>query len=172
VRGPEGSPWTLTPAEKADYLTDLRALGGKVAVDVAAGRMPKDDRFSRRVLQLLAGIERDTFCAAGDTTFGVTPSGDVLPCVLMDGDGCRLGHIEDDPAAWRAAGRRWRRARPLRPECADCAARPLCGGGCPALMPVCGADECDLVRENCAIATAIYERFRATPADLLVLAGL
>lgn len=172
VRGPEGSPWNLTPEEKETYLADLELLGEKVAADVAAGRMPKDDRFSWRVLQLLAGIERSTFCAAGDTTFGITPAGDVLPCVLMDGLEHRLGSIAGDPATWREAGRLWRQARPLRPECASCAARPLCGGGCPALMPVCGADECDLVRKNCAVATAIYERFRATPEDLLVLAGL
>jgi uncharacterized protein len=172
VRGPEGSPWNLTAEEKADYLADLELLGRKVEADIAAGRTPMDDRFSNRVLQLLAGIERDAFCAAGETTFGITPAGDVLPCVLLDGDGSRLGHIDDDPAAWREAGRRWRRSRPVRPECASCEARPLCGGGCPALLPVCGADECDLVRKNCAVATAIYERFRATPADLLVLAGL
>ena len=172
VRGPEGSAWALSPAEKETYLADLELLGRKVTAAVEAGRMPKDDRFSRRVLQLLAGIEREAFCAAGDTTFGVTPAGDVLPCVLMDGDGCRLGHVADEPAAWREAGRRWRRSRPLRPECESCAARPLCGGGCPALMPVCGADECDLVRKNCEIASGIYERFRSTPADLLVLAGL
>jgi uncharacterized protein len=171
VRAPAGSPWTLTAAEKEAYLADLEALGRKVADDVAAGRMPKDDRFSNRVLQLLAGLERDAFCAAGDTTFGITPSGDVLPCVLIDA-ACRLGHVDDDPATWREAGKRWRRARPLRSECASCPARPLCGGGCPALMPVCGADECDLVRKNCAVATAIYERFRSTPEALLTLAGL
>jgi uncharacterized protein len=172
VRGPERSSWNLTPEEKAAYFADLELLGRKVEADIAAGRMPKDDRFSWHVLQLLAGIERDTFCAAGETTFGITPAGDVLPCVLMEGEGSRLGHIAQDPVSWREAGRRWRRSRPGRPECASCAARPLCGGGCPALMPVCGADECDLVRKNCEVATAIYERFRSTPQDLLVLAGL
>lgn len=172
VRGPQGSPWNLTPEEREVYFADLELLGRKVEADVEAGRMPKDDRFTRRVLQLLAGIERDAFCAAGDTTFGITPAGDVLPCVLMDGEGSRLGHIGDNPAAWRQAGRRWRRSRPVRTECENCVARSLCGGGCPALMPVCGADECDLVRKNCEVATAIYERFRSTPADLLVLAGL
>jgi uncharacterized protein len=172
VRGPAGSPWNLSPEEREAYLADLEILGEKVAADVEAGRMPKDDRFSRRVLQLLAGIERNVFCAAGETTFGITPAGDVLPCVLMDGLDHRLGHIREDPAAWREAGRRWRESRPARPECESCAARPLCGGGCPALMPVCGADECDLVRKNCAVATSIYERFRSTPGDLLALAGL
>lgn len=172
VRGPEGSAWNLSPEEKETYLADLELLGRKVAAGVEAGRMPKDDRFSRRVLQLLAGIERSAFCAAGETTFGITPAGEVLPCVLMDEMGHRLGHIGDEPATWREAGRLWRRSRPMRPECASCAARPLCGGGCPALMPVCGADECDLVRKNCEVAASIYERFRSTPGDLLVLAGL
>ena len=42
--------------------------------------MPRDDRYSSRVLQLLKGDRRDAFCGAGDTIFGITPSGDVLPC--------------------------------------------------------------------------------------------
>jgi uncharacterized protein len=172
VRGAPGSPWSLTEEEKELYLEDLDALGREVAADVEAGRAPLDDRFNHRVLQLLAGIERESFCAAGETTFGVTPTGEVLPCVLLDSEERRLGHIEDDAAAWRHAGRLWRAARPPRSECASCAARTLCGGGCPAILPVCGADECDLVRKSCAVATGIYDRFRARPERLLVLAGL
>lgn len=172
VRGRQGAPWTLAPAEKAAYLEDLEALGERVVADIEAGRAPKDDRFSNRVLQLLAGFEREAFCAAGDTTFGITPAGEVLPCVLLSGGEHHLGHVDDPPAAWRAAGRRWRRHRPRRCECDGCSALPLCGGGCPAMMPVCGADECDLVRKNCQVASAIYDRFRREPEKLLALAGL
>lgn len=172
VRVPEGSPFALSPAEKEAYRRDLEAIGRQVAAELDAGRVPRDDRFSNRVLQLLAGVERETFCAAGDTTFGITPSGEVLPCVLLDGKDCRLGRVTEDPARWRAAGRRWRRSRPRRAECDSCRARPLCGGGCPAIMPVCGADECDFIRKNCEVATAIYEHFRSSPETLLVLAGI
>jgi len=34
-------------------------------------------------------------------------------------------------------------------------------------MPVCGADECDLIRKNCEVAIAIFEHFRSTPEALL-----
>ncbi len=172
VRAPEGAPWALSESERAAYLEDLTALGGTVIEELEAGRVPRDDRFSNRVLQLLAGMERLAFCAAGDTTFGVTPTGAVLPCVLLDGDDCRLGHVEDPPERWRAAGRRWRAAAPRRAECDDCAARPLCGGGCPAIMPVCGADECELIRRNCQVAASIFEHFGDRQEKLLALAGI
>jgi uncharacterized protein len=171
VRTPEGLPWTLTSEERERYLQDLELLGRKVIADLEADRPPRDDRFSARVLQLLAGVERETFCAAGDPNLGITPSGDVLPCVLLDA-GERLGHVDDDPAVWRQAGRRWRAERARRrPECEGCAALPLCGGGCPAILPVCGADECDLIRRNCEVAGSIYRHFEDRPELLLNLAG-
>jgi uncharacterized protein len=172
VRGSEGAPGALSPSERDVYLQDLEALGRRVVADLERGQPPKDDRFSARVLQLLAGVRRDRFCAAGDTVFGIAPNGEVLPCVLLSGDDCLLGHVDDDPARWRQAGRQWWESRPLRAECQTCSALPLCGGGCPAILPVCGAEECDLVRKNCEVATAIYQHFRQTPKNLLALAGI
>ncbi len=172
VRGPEGAPYLLSEEEKQAYLHDLEAVGRQVIEELAAGREPLDDRFASRVLQLLMGVRRSAFCAAGLTTFGITPAGDVLPCVLLEPDGCLLGHVNGDATLWRQAGQRWREARPRRPECEACAALPLCGGGCPALMSVCGADECDLVRKHCEVATTIYEHFRSAPEALLALAGI
>jgi uncharacterized protein len=173
VRGPEGTPYALSAAEKAAYLDDLEELGRQVVAELEADRVPLDDRFSNRVLQLLAGFERESFCGAGESTFGVTPTGEVLPCVLMEAEGHRLGHVDGDPAVWRQAGERWRQRRQApRPECRGCPALPLCGGGCPALLPVCGADECDYVRRCCQVAAGIYRHFRARPEKLLTLAGI
>jgi uncharacterized protein len=172
VRGQQGTPWALTEAEKRTYLDDLEGVGREVVSELKAGRVPRDDRFSHRVLQLLAGMERDAFCGAGEVTFGITPTGEVLPCVLLAGDGCRLGHVDDDPEVWRGAGRRWRQSRAQASECEGCPARRLCGGGCPALMPVCGVDECEYVRKNCEIATHIFQHFQDEPVALLALAGV
>lgn len=172
VRGPDGTPHVLSETEKQAYLEDLDAIGRQVIAELEAGQMPRDDRYSSRVLQLLKGDRRDAFCGAGCTTFGITPSGDVLPCVLMDPEGCLLGHVDDDPKTWVQAGRRWRDSRPLRTECKECSCFHLCGGGCPALMPVCGADECDLIRKNCEVTVAIFEHFQSTPETLLALAGI
>lgn len=172
VRAAQGSPFALSPGDTRAYLRDLEAVGRQVIDDLEHGRVPRDDRFSSRVLQLLAGQRRDAFCGAGDTTFGITPTGHVVPCVLMDPAGCVLGHVGDPRHGWVEQGRRWREARPVRPECQVCSALDLCGGGCPAMMPVCGADECDLTRKNCEVAAAIYEHFADTPETLLTLAGI
>ena len=172
VRLPAGAPYTLSEAEKQAYLDDLEAAGRQVIAELEAGRPPLDDRFSSRVLQLLKGTERRSFCGAGDTAFGITPDGTVLPCVLIDPATARLGHIADEPTVWLEAGRRWLANRRTGARCKKCPALPLCGGGCPAMMPVCGDDECDLVRKNCEVAVAIYEHFRANPIALLPLAGI
>ncbi len=172
VRCPPGAPHNLSRAEREEYLRDLEAAGHRVIADIEAGQQPQDDRFSARVLQLLTGVRRDRFCGAGTTLFGVHPSGDVYPCVLLDGPAHRLGSIHDPPARWRAAGLRWLAGQGRRAECAACPALDLCGGGCPVMLGVCGAEECDLVRKNCEVAGAIYQHFRADPEPLLLLAGI
>lgn len=172
VRSPAGSPYALSESEQQAYLEDLEAIGRYVISELENERVPRDDRFSSRVLQLLAGLERHTFCGAGDTTFGITPAGEVLPCVLMEPGANLLGHIHDNPRVWRQAGRAWLRLHPQREECSSCAAQPLCGGGCPAILPICGPNECVFVRKNCEVATAIHNHFRASPEALLALVGI
>jgi radical SAM protein with 4Fe4S-binding SPASM domain len=172
VRVPPGAPGGLSPTERETYLDDLEALGRQVIAQLEVGKPPRDDRFNSRVLQLLAGQRRETYCDAGVTMFGITPSGDVLPCLLMDPHDCRLGHIERPPKTWVRGGRRWQQSRSLRPECRECSCLHLCGGGCPAMMPLCGADECELTRKNCEVATTIYQHFKSRPEALLALAGM
>jgi uncharacterized protein len=172
VRLSAGAPFGLNEIEKQAYIADLEMAGRRVISDLEAGHPPLDDRFSSRVLQMLQGTARRSFCGAGETVFGITPDGYVLPCVLIDPRKTRLGHISDRPSVWIDAGQRWRNRRPLRSQCRQCPAFPLCGGGCPALLPVCGDDECDLIRKNCEIAVEIYEHFRSNPTALLALAGI
>jgi uncharacterized protein len=172
VRSPPGFPYALSESEQKDYLNDLEAIGCYTIGELELGRRPRDDRFSSRVLQLLAGMERHSFCRAGDTSFGITPTGEVLPCVLMEPGTNKLGHIYDDPQVWRQAGRRWLKLHPRKEECSSCGAQPLCGGGCPALLPICGPNECVFVRKNCEIATTIHNHFRDSPEALLGLVGI
>lgn len=172
IRSMPGFPYALSEFEHNAYLNDLELIGHYVIGELEQGRRPRDDRFSSRVLQLLAGMERNSFCAAGDTSFGITPTGEVLPCVLMEPGANKLGHIYDDPQVWRQAGRVWLRLHPPKDECSSCAAQPLCGGGCPALMPICGPNECVFVRKNCEVASAIHDHFRASPEALLALVGI
>lgn len=172
VRGPAGSPFALSTAEKQAYLADLATIGAQVVAEIETEQPPLDDRFSSRVLQLLTGKRRDAFCGAGETTFGITPSGAVLPCILLEPASCTLGHVNDDPSTWMQAGRQWKLTQARRTACATCQFLSLCGGGCPALMPVCGDSECELIAQNCEVATTIYEHFRSRPEALLILAGI
>jgi len=172
VRVPADSPHALTPAEWEVYYRDLEEIGRRVAARLDAGQSPRDDRFSSRVLQLLMGKARDHFCGAGASTFGILPDGEVRACALLDDSDSVLGHIEDDPDTWVREGARWRSERPVWEECSSCTALPLCGGGCPAMLAVCGAGECEVVRKNCAVATSIFDRFRETPDALLALADI
>lgn len=172
VRGSDGTPYALSEREGDAYLEDLEVLGSQVIDELEAGQIPRDDRFSSRILQLLKGEERQAFCGAGYTTFGITPTGDVLPCILINPKGNILGHVKDDPKSWKEAGYRWKVSRPLRSECEVCSYFYLCGGGCPALIPVCGSKECDIIRKNCDVALSIYEHFHSTPEVLLGLAGI
>jgi len=170
VRLAAGTPYALTPEEHELYKEDLRAVGRRVIEELEAGKFPLDNRFGSRVLQLLVGGERVRFCDAGNTNFGITPSGSVLACLLLGND-ARLGHIDDDPHTWREAGRKWK-ARPLRSKCHSCKYLAMCGGGCPAALSVCGEEECDIVAANCDVATAIFEHFKDNKEDLLTLAGI
>lgn len=170
IRVPADSPHALDAIERAAYLQDLERVGDQVIDDLERGNVPRDDRYSNRVLQLLKGEARERFCGAGRSVFGVTPAGEVRPCLLVEGD--TLGHIDDDDHQWREVGERWRSARQVRQECRGCEAMPLCGGGCPAMLAVCGADECDLVRQNCRVARRIFGQFRDRPEALLPLAGI
>ncbi len=172
VRGEHGQPFALDESERRAYLNDLEGIGRQTIEDLEAGRAPRDDRYSSLVLQLLKGVRREAFCGAGETIFGITPEGDVLPCILLDRDPNLLGHIDDRNHGWVSAGLSWKAAKPRRAECEGCPALDLCGGGCPAMMPVCGEDECDLTRKNAEVSRAIYDHFSDRPTKLLALAGV
>ncbi|MGE5342819.1 MAG: radical SAM protein [Candidatus Omnitrophota bacterium] len=171
VRIPTGTPYALTAEERKAYLDDLDLCGQWVIEDLESGQLPKDPRFSSKVLQLLSGESRPAFCGAGLTFFGINPSGHVRPCLLVDEPGATLGHVTDDPKQWRNAGMRWRE-RPLKEKCHTCPSFKLCGGGCPAILSVCGGDECDVITKNCEIATRIFDHFKDQPETLLAMAGM
>jgi len=172
IRAAPGSPYTLSASEKLAYLKDLADLGHQVIAELEAGQRPRDDRFNSRVLQLLARKKRTSFCGAGEIIFGINPSGFVLPCVLMDAREGTFGHISDDSSTWITAGQKWRKSRSVRTECKSCSVFHLCGGGCPAVLPICGSDECDIVRKECEVSMMIFEHFRSRPESLLAMAGI
>ena len=172
VRVADTDPFALSRKDKQFYFADLEEVGCTVVQELEAGVRPVDDRFSNRLLQILRGSARDSFCGAGHTTFGFMPDGTVTPCVLLETEGHHLGHIDADPETWINAGKNWRAQREGRKECKECPALPLCGGGCPAVLPVCGVDECEITRKNCEIAHDIYGHFADLPEKLLLLAGI
>lgn len=172
VRSSPDAGHTLSDVEFAAYLDDLDAVGDRVIEEIEQGVMPLDDRFSARVLQLLANVERTSFCGAGHSMFGINPDGTIVPCVLMGAHAPRLGHIDEPFETWREAGRRWREETAPLPKCAECSELSLCGGGCPAVMPVCAESECDITRKNCSVARRIFRHFQDDPTKLLILGGI
>jgi uncharacterized protein len=172
VRTNTDSPYVLSSEEKKMYLKELEEIGKIVISDLESDSIPKDDRFSNRILQLLLGKKRDSFCGAGFSSFGITPNGKVLPCILMNEKETVLGDILDDKSDWVKNGESWRKDHTIREECQHCSALKLCGGGCYAIIPLCGEDECEIVRKNCEVALLIYEHFKTRPEKLLPLAGI
>lgn len=172
VRSSPDDSHTLSETEFNAYLEDLDRIGDRVIGDIESGNMPLDDRFSARVLQLLAGKKRRSFCGAGRTMLGINPDGSVVPCILMGKNAPSLGHIDDEPEAWRKKGVEWGEAMTLQAACSECRAVELCRGGCPAVMPVCAESECEITRKNCEIAMRIYRHFQHDPSKLLILAGI
>lgn len=173
VRLPLGNELALNEREYQEYFKHLKEIANEVIDCVRRGEYPKDDRFNHRVLQLLRGTRRIAFCGAGRWTFGLAADGTVLPCALLAGhEGMSLGNIDEPSEKWVERGRIWAEKHGPRSECQSCWALPLCGGGCPAILPVCGEDECRMVRANCEMAIAIYGAFLDRPSDLLTLAGV
>jgi uncharacterized protein len=173
VRLPEDNPLMLNEKEKKQYIVHLGEVADSIIQGLKRGVPPKDDRFNQRVLQLLKKTRRVSFCGAAQWSFGVSADGTVLPCVLLAGvPGTELGHIDDPFHTWVEQGRKWAEAHGPRAECESCWALPLCGGGCPAMLHVCGEDECELTRANCDLALRIYVEFYDNLVDLLYLAGI
>ena len=173
VRLPQDHDLALSEKERKQYFEDLKQTADEVIESVERGKNPGDDRFNHRVLQLICGTRRTAFCGAGRWIFGLAADGTVLPCALLAGNKeASLGNIDEPDWKWVKRGRIWAEEHGPRSECRSCWALPLCGGGCPAMLSVCGEDECDMVRANCEMALAIYGSFLNRPSDLLVLAGI
>jgi len=172
VRLPLSNPMVLKGKERIDYFNDLKYIRNLTIKNLQKGKCPKDDRFNGRVLQLLCRRKRESFCGAGKRTFGMSSEGTILPCVLLAGkEEFNLGNIKDK-GEWVQKGLLWTEKNKPRKECQECWALPLCGGGCPVMLSVCGEDECEMVRENCENALVIYASFLERTEDLLLLAGV
>lgn len=173
VRLPPDHPLMLDERERHEYVEHLTEIADSVIEELHRGNVSRDDRFNHRVLQILMGTRRTSFCGAGMWSFGIAADGTVLPCVLVAGrEGMELGHLDDPPHTWVERGKLWAQAHGPREECQACWALPLCGGGCPAMLRICGEDECELTRANCEQALAIYGAFYDDLTDLLYLAGI
>lgn len=172
VRVHQESPFALKQEEKQAYIEELEKIGKLIIAQIETGTVPKDDRFSSRVLQLLKGGKRESFCGAGHTTFGITPDGCVLSCILIDNRMNELGSISENPQLWITNGKKWKADHHARLQCQKCPALNMCGGGCYAINSICGEDECEIICKNCKVATFIYDHFKSNPEALLVLAGI
>ena len=172
VRLPISNTLALDKEQKKEYFMQLESIASQTVEQIRENKYPKDDRFNNRVLQILSSKKRSSFCGAGKWTFGMASDGSILPCVLLAGkENTVLGKI-NDKGEWVKEGLKWAFDHQPRTSCQECWALPLCGGGCPAMLSVCGDDECELVRKNCELALGIYGSFLDSRENLLVLAGI
>lgn len=172
VRLAIGTPYALTEEDMKLYQQDLEVIGRQVIEELEAEKVPLDRRFAGRVMKLLIkgeGLMR--YCDAGRTNLGITPTGIVKACLLVDEDDAVLGHVNDSVETWKQTGLKWQE-RPLRQKCTSCSYLQLCGGGCPAVVPVCGDEECKIVAKECDVAKSIYEHFSDNQENLLGLIGI
>jgi uncharacterized protein len=172
VRLAANMPYALNDEEMELYRQDLEEIGRQVIEELEQGKYPMDGRFAGRVMKMIVkgeGLMR--YCDAGRSNLGITPSGQVKACLLVDEPEALLGHVNDDPETWRQAGLKWQ-DRPLRTKCRSCSYLRLCGGGCPAVVPVCGDEECKIVSKECDVAKSIYEHFHDRQENLLGLVGI
>jgi uncharacterized protein len=172
VRLPINNPLALNQDQRNQYFSQLENVAAQTVEHIKKNMYPKDDRFTNRILQILSSKRRDSFCGAGKWTFGMASDGTIFPCVLLAGkEDTILGDISDK-GEWVKEGLKWAFDHQPRKSCQECWALPLCGGGCPSMLSVCGDDECELVRKNCELALGIYGSFLDRQEDLLVLAGI
>jgi uncharacterized protein len=173
VRLAADTPFGLNEEEMEIYRRDLEEIGRQVIADLESGKEPMDPRFTGRIMKLIMKGEGNMkYCDAGGTNLGITPTGNVLPCLLIaESSESVLGHIDDPPETWKQAGLKWK-DRPLREKCHSCSYLQLCGGGCQAVVPVCGEEECSIVSMECDVAKMIYEHYQDRPEDLLGLIGM
>lgn len=167
-------PLSLSRQEHYAYISHIADIAEEVTELIRQNTIPIDDRFNHFVLQLLLKQRRIAFCGAGRWMFGMSAEGTILPCALLAGqEEAELGHINNLQAEWVSRGLEWAESHGPRAECEKCWALPLCGGGCYAMISICGGEECDFIRATCEGALAIYSTFfKNRPQDLLVLAGI
>jgi uncharacterized protein len=174
VRLGSDTPYGLSEEEMELYRQDLEEVGRQVIADLESGKEPMDPRFTGRIMKLIVkGDDNMCYCNAGATNLGITPTGNVLPCLLIEESSeTVLGHIDNPPETWKKAGQKWRERLQLRQKCLSCSYVQLCGGGCQAVVPVCGDEECSIVAMECDVAKQIYDHFQDRLEDLLGLIGL
>jgi len=173
VRLPSDHPLALSELERKNYITHLTEIADEVIECLRKGKTPRDNRFNSRVLQILKGTRRTSYCGAGKFIFGVAANGSIFPCALLAGRrDMELGNLDEPVSIWVERGKKWAEANSPRNECRKCWALPLCGGGCPVMYYACGERECELTRVNCELALAIFGIFYPDNLkDLLYLAN-
>ena len=132
-------PITLSPDE-------YYALGEKVAAALTAELpihiTPMDDlaTYSHFApLNLLSATWKQA-CAGGKLNLFVRANGDVTPCSALAFDQCVVGNVRREPLSVICRERRceanlaWLSADQLTGQCARCAFKQECQGGCPEIL--------------------------------------
>jgi uncharacterized protein len=143
------------------YARDLQSIAGDLCDALDRGERPVDYQPLTKVVRRLMLPQPVTrYCGAGGTYIGVGTDGSIFPCFRHIGVAAwRLGSVHDGiDNALRAHFRTTNAADvDRRPECRECWARYLCGGGCYADSTVYGADPLRPKTEQCPFWKAEIE---------------
>lgn len=176
-------PVGLTEEELELYTRDLATIAGDLRGSLAGGERSVDYQpLTKVVRRLMLPQPVDRYCGAGGTYIGVASDGSVYPCFRHIGVApWRLGSVREGiDDALRARFRATNAAEvDRRPDCRECWARYLCGGGCYADSTVYGADPLRPQTAHCPFWKAEIEAgirlFRKlvddNPEDVLTLLG-
>jgi len=144
------------PCPEADEVAgEYREASDWFVARVREGSRPRFQHYEMLLRRLLRREYAVTECSAGCGYVAVAPDGAVYPCHTLAGDpiGCSGNEL------WAAGA--WRQnAVQDQPDCMDCWARYLCGGGCRVAR---SQRYCDYMRLWCT--EALYIASQLTPEE-------
>jgi len=161
--------------DDGDYATYVNGIS-KILVDnvnkLANGENVKSILFIRFILMLMLTKTRWIYsCAAGRGLITITADGDVYPCEKYIGlSEFHMGNVHDDDFP----GERFKVLREMfcminvynSPDCSECWARYLCGGGCHLQSYVTHGDMSQPIERMCMETKTILEALLPEIAEI------
>lgn len=171
VGAAEESAEHLRTRDLADFVEDTAMIADEIYETLRAGGRPIDYHpLAKTVRRMMLPQPITRFCGVAGSYIGVASDGEIYPCFRHLGlDDYRLGHVAHGVDNARRQSFRHAEAAEVdsRPQCRECWARYICGGGCYADSVVYEEDRlspqiahCPYWRAEIAEGIRLYHRLR------------